>query len=110
MKLLASLYGKAKTSFFFKSVLLSNSAIKPPFQVYLSCKGYERFVNRIYVTFCANARKSNISNILHISNINKVFKLWIHLNKKGAVLLDVRLCAAPILYPEDGGSRFPERW
>jgi hypothetical protein len=85
---------------------LNKSAIKPPFQVYLGCEVYEHYVNRICVTVCTNAGKSNISNILHIFNINKIFKLWTHLNKKGAVFWYVRPYAAPILYPEDGGTRF----
>jgi len=58
------------------------------------------------VTVCTNARKSKISNILRISNINKIFKLWTHLNKKGVVFWNVRPYAASILYPEDGGTRF----
>jgi hypothetical protein len=56
--------------------------------------------------FYTNARKSNISNILRISNINKIFKLWTHLNKKDTVFWYVRPYAAPILYPEDGGTKF----
>jgi len=38
--------------------------------------------------------------------INKIYKLWTHLNKKGAVFWYVRPYAAPVLYPEDGGTRF----
>jgi len=80
--------------------------MKPPFQVFLGCEVYEPYANRICVTVWTNARKCNISNILRISNINKIFKLWTHLNKKGVVFWYVRPYAAPILYPEDGGTRF----
>jgi len=85
---------------------MSKSAIKPAFQVYLSCKVYEHYVNRVCVTVYTNAQKSNISNLLHISNINKIFKLWTLSNKKGVVFWYMRLYAAPTLYPEDGGTRF----
>jgi hypothetical protein len=71
--------------------------MKPPFQVCLGCKVYERYTDRICVTVGTNARKGNISNILHILDINKSFKLWTHLNKKGALFWYVRPYAASIL-------------
>ena len=72
----------------------------------MGCKIYEQYVNRICVTVCTNARKSNISNILYVSNINKIFKLWTHINKNSVIFWYVRPYAAAILCPEDGGVRF----
>lgn len=107
MKLLGCMYYKANTPLLRKeSLLLSNAAMKPQIQVCLGCKVYERYVNRICVAVGTNARKSNISNILHISDISKSFKLLTHLNKKGVVCFYVRPYVAPILYPEDGGTGF----
>jgi hypothetical protein len=80
------MYYKAKNPLLKKeALLLSNATMEPPFQVRLSCKVYERYTNRVCVTVGTIARKSNIPNILHISDINKSFKLRTHLNKKDAL-------------------------